>query len=342
MSSPIPLSIQDLAPVAAGTTTQEALTETVTLAKAADTLGFTRLWYAEHHGMPSIASSSPDILIASSAAHTRRLRIGSGGVMLPNHVPLRVAETYRTLAGLYPDRIDLGIGRAGGSDGKTLNALRSFGGEQFPEQMSELLAFEHDGFPENHPFKGVRVVPENVQLPPIWMLGSSGASAQMAGSLGIGYAFAAHFSPTPAGPAFDAYRRSFKPSDRFEKPHAILCLSVICAPTQQEADYLAGPQTLSWVLFHSGKIRKLVSPEEAAAYPYSAADHALIATQQRLWIIGDPESVKARIMAKVEETGASEVMITTTMHGYSDRLDSYRLLAEAFGLTPASPAATRQ
>ena len=340
MASPIPLSIQDLAPVADGTTTPQALAHTVDLARLGDELGFTRLWYAEHHGMSSIASSSPDILIANAAAHTQTIHVGSGGVMLPNHVPLRVAETYRTLAGLYPGRIDLGIGRAGGSDGKTLNALRSFGGEQFPEQLSELLAFERDSFPDGHPFKTVRVVPEQVALPPIWLLGSSGASAQMAGSLGLGYAFAAHFSPTPAGPAFDAYRRSFRPSDWFEKPHAILCLSAICAPTEAEALYLAGPQTLSWVLFHSGKIRKLVSPEEAASYSFGADELALIESQRRLWIVGDPQSVRAQIMAKVAETGASEVMITTTMHGYADRLRSYRLLAEAFGLTPAAPRAT--
>jgi len=186
MTQSIPLSIQDLAPVSDGTTTQEALAHTLELAHLGDELGFTRLWYAEHHGMPSIASSSPDILIASAAAHTQKIHVGSGGVMLPNHVPLRVAETYRTLAGLYPGRIDLGIGRAGGSDGKTLNALRSFGGEQFPEQLSELLAFERDGFPEGHPFKTVRVVPEHVALPPIWLLGSSGYSAELAAHVGGG------------------------------------------------------------------------------------------------------------------------------------------------------------
>ena len=147
MTRPLPLSVLDLAPVAEGTSTPEALAETVALARLAEELGYTRLWYAEHHGMPSIASSSPDILIASAAAHTTRLRVGSGGVMLPNHVPLRVVESFRTLAGLYPGRIDLGIGRAGGSDGSTLQALRSFGGDAFPEQLSEMLACEEDRFP---------------------------------------------------------------------------------------------------------------------------------------------------------------------------------------------------
>jgi luciferase family oxidoreductase group 1 len=342
MTPSIPLSILDLAPVSDGTSTPDALAQTIQLAQLGDQLGFTRLWYAEHHGMPSIASSSPDILIASAAAHTSRIHVGSGGVMLPNHVPLRVAETYRTLAGLYPDRIDLGIGRAGGSDSRTLSALRSFGGEQFSEQLSELLAFERDGFPEGHPFKQVRVVPEQVGLPPIWLLGSSGASAQFAGDLGLGYSFAAHFSATPPRPAFDAYRRAFRPSDWFAKPHAIICLSVICAPTDEEAQYLAGSQTLSWVLFHSGRIRKLVSPEEAAAYAFTTADLNLIKEQRQLWIVGSPETVRREILAKIEDAGVDEVMITTTMHGYADRLRSYRLLSEAFELTPAAPLATPQ
>jgi luciferase family oxidoreductase group 1 len=338
MTKPLPLSILDLAPVAQGTSTQAALAQTVELARLGDAFGYTRLWYAEHHGMPSIASSSPDILIASAAAHTSRIRVGSGGVMLPNHVPLRVAETYRTLAGLYPGRIDLGMGRAGGSDGRTLAALRSFGGEHFGEQVAELLAFDRQDFPDGHPFKGVKVVPEQVDLPPIWQLGSSGASAEFAGGQGMGYAFAAHFSATPAKPAFDAYRRAFRPSDWFAAPEAMICLSVICAPTDAEAQYLAGPQTLSWVLFHSGRMRKLVSPEEAAAYSFSPSELALIANQRQLWIVGSPETVEREIRAKVEQSGADEVMIATTMFDPADRLRSYRLIAERFGLA-GSPEA---
>ena len=161
----LPLSILDLAPVPDGTTSSEALKQIVDLARLGDELGYTRLWYAEHHGMPSIASSSPEVLIATAAANTSRIHVGSGGVMLPNHVPLRVVETYRTLNGLYPGRIDLGIGRAGGSDGRTLSALRSTDGNYFPQEMAELLAFEQSSFPAGHPFTQVRVVPENVTLP---------------------------------------------------------------------------------------------------------------------------------------------------------------------------------
>ncbi|HVW92938.1 MAG TPA: LLM class flavin-dependent oxidoreductase [Devosia sp.] len=340
MSAPFRLSILDLAPVSQGTATSDALTETVKLARLGDELGFTRLWYAEHHGMPSIASSSPDILIANAAAHTERIRVGSGGVMLPNHVPLRVAEDFHTLNALHPGRIDLGIGRAGGSDGKTLRALRSFGGEHFAEEMAELLAFERRQFPEGHPFETVRVVPEQVSLPPVWILGSSGASAQFAGELGMGYSFAAHFSATSPRPAYEAYRRSFKPSDWFDAPQVMICVSAVCAPTDEEATYLAGPQTLSWVLFHSGQARRLTTPEEAAAYNYDERERAIIAEQSKLWIVGGPETVKEAILAKVEEAGGvDEVMIATTMHGYEDRRRSYRLVAEAFGLAPVGGGA---
>lgn len=330
--SSLPLSILDLAPVAEGTSTTDALKRIIDLAKLGDDLGYTRLWYAEHHGMPSIASSSPEVLIASAAAATRRIRVGSGGVMLPNHVPLRVVETYRTLNGLNPGRIDLGIGRAGGSDGRTLSALRSVGGEYFSQELAELLAFEEGNFPAGHPFAEVRVVPEAVDLPPIYLLGSSGASAEAAGQLGVGYSFAAHFSATPPKPAFDAYRAAFQPNPAFPRPHAILAVSAIVAPTDEEAKFLSGSQALSWALFHSGQIRKLVPPEAAAAHDYTPRERGIIESQSPLWIIGSPETVKADIERRAEASGADEVMVTTTIWDYELRLRSYRLLAEAFGL----------
>jgi luciferase family oxidoreductase group 1 len=328
----IPLSILDLAPVPEGTGSSEALRRIVDLARLGDELGYTRVWYAEHHGMPSIASSSPEVLIATAAANTARIRVGSGGVMLPNHVPLRVVETYRTLAGLNPGRIDLGIGRAGGTDGLTMSALRSVDGSYFPQELAELLAFEEQGFPAEHPYRNVRVVPEKVPLPPIFILGSSGASATAAGELGVGYSFAAHFSPTPAAPAFAAYRQAFRPSAAFPKPHAILAVSALVAPTDEEAKFLSGSQALSWALFHTGKERRLMSPEDAAAHPYTDRERAIIDKQSQLWIVGSPETVKAEIAAKAEAAGADEVMVTTTAWSHEMRLRSYRLLAEAFGL----------
>ena len=326
----LPLSILDLAPVPEGTTSSQALREIVSLAKLGDELGYRRLWYAEHHGIPSIASSSPEVLIATSAAATTRIRVGSGGVMLPNHVPLRVVETYRTLNGLNPGRIDLGIGRAGGSDGRTLSALRSVDGNYFPQEMAELLAFEQGGFPIGHPFAAIRVVPEQVELPPIYILGSSGASASAAGELGVGYSFAAHFSATPAAPAFAAYRAAFVPSAQFEKPHAILAVSALVAPTAEEAAFLSTSQALSWALFHSGEVRKLLPPEEAVAWALTPAQQAVIDKQSRLWIVGNPQQVKAAIEAQADAAGADEVMVTTTIWDHELRLRSYRLLAEAF------------
>jgi luciferase family oxidoreductase group 1 len=327
-----PLSILDLAPVPEGTTSSQALQHIVDLARLGDGLGFRRVWYAEHHGMPSIASSSPEVLIATAAASTSRIHVGSGGVMLPNHVPLRVVETYRTLNGLHPGRIDLGIGRAGGSDGRTLSALRSVDGSYFPQELAEMLAFEQQGFPADHPFAPVRVVPENVALPPIFLLGSSGASAAAAGELGVGYSFAAHFSATPPGPAFAAYRAAFRPSAQFERPHAILAVSALVAPTEDEAKFLSQSQAVSWALFHSGEERKLLSPEDAAARQLTPQQQAVIDKQGRLWIVGDPQQVKATIEEQAQAAGADEVMVTTTVWSHDLRLRSYRLLAEAFGL----------
>ena len=329
----LPLSILDLAPVPEGTSSSDALRHIVDLARLGDELGYTRLWYAEHHGMPSIASSSPEVLIATSAAATRRIHIGSGGVMLPNHVPLRVVETYRTLNGLHPGRIDLGIGRAGGSDGRTLAALRSVDGNYFPQEMAELLAFDQGNFPADHPYAPIRVVPELVTLPPIFILGSSGASASAAGELGVGYSFAAHFSAAPAAPAFAAYRAAFQPSAQFDKPHAILAVSALLAPTEGEAKFLSTSQAVSWALFHSGEERKLLAPEAATARQLSPQQQAFIEKQSRLWIVGDPRQVKAAIEEQAEAAGADEVMVTTTIWSHQLRLRSYRLLAEAFGLS---------
>jgi len=331
----LPISILDLAPVSEGTSTPDALKEITRLARLGDELGFTRVWYAEHHGMPSIASSSPEVLIATSAANTRRIRVGSGGVMLPNHVPLRVVETYRTLNGLNPGRIDLGIGRAGGSDGRTLQALRSVGGEYFAQELAEMLAFDEGNFAPDHPFAPITVAPERVALPPIWLLGSSGASAQAAGQLGVGYSFAAHFSATPSAPAFAAYRASHIPSEAFPQPHGIIALSALVAPTDEEAQFLARSQELMWALFQSGEIRKLVSPEEALRHSYTDHQRRIIENQSKLWIVGSPETVKRQIEAKVAESGADEVIVTTTAWDYDMRLRSYRLLAEAFGLQAA-------
>ena len=326
------LSLQDLAPIAEGTSTAQAMAETILLAQEADRLGYTRLWYAEHHGMPSIASSVPEILIGSAAAHTGSIRVGSGGVMLLNHAPLRIAEAYRTLAALHPGRIDLGIGRAPGGDGYAMRALRSGGGEEFSNYLAELMAFDEETFPPEHPFSRVPVSPGGIRLPPMWLLGSSGASAQAAGQLGMGYAFAAHFSHTPPAPAFEAYRYGFRASEAFPRPQAMLCVSAICAPTDEEAHYLSRSQAVSWALFTTGEQRKLMSPEEAHARVLTPQQQSVIDHQSTLWIVGSPETVRRTIEEKARQCDADEVMITTTVHSYALRRRSYALIAEAFGL----------
>ncbi len=327
---PIPLSVLDLAPVAAGCRPSDALRRTVELARLAEGLGFVRHWFAEHHSMPSVASSAPEILIAHVAAHTERLRVGSGGIMLPNHVPLKLAEVFHTLAALYPDRIDLGIGRAPGSDRNATRALRAFDGEQFPALLAELLAFSRSELPEQHPMRSVRVMPDDVGLPPIWVLGSSGASAAMAGQAGMGYGFASHFSPAPATPAMHAYREQFSPSPEFPEPHAILCVSVVCADSNEEADYLAGTTDLMRLRINRGEYLPLPSPDEARAYPYTEAERAAVRQFRQMNIVGDPKTVRRQILAKAQDTKADEVMVTSNIYHHSARLHSFELLAAAF------------
>ena len=328
----IPLSVLDLAPVGSGFPSSQALRNTPELGRLADRLGYTRYWVAEHHNLPSVASTSPEILIAHVAAATSRIRVGAGGIMLPNHAPLLVAESFHTLEALHPGRIDLGLGRAPGTDPVTLQALRPFDGEQFPSLLAELLALSRGEMPEDNLFRSIRVIPDDVALPPIWLLSSSGASAKLAGSLGVGYSFASHFSPTPPGPAIRAYRESFQPSAQFPEPHAILGVAVICAETDERAEHLAWTMNLAWVRMRSGRPAPLPTPEEAKAYPYTPQELAAIRDYQDLLIAGSPAAVRARIEAIVEETGADEVMVSTMIHSPEERLRSYELLAEAFEL----------
>jgi luciferase family oxidoreductase group 1 len=328
---PIPLSVLDLVPVRSGATAREAMQESVDLARMCEQLGFVRYWFAEHHGMGSIASSAPEILIEHVASATSRIRVGSGGIMLPNHAPLRVAEAFHTLETLHPDRIDLGLGRAPGTDPATSRALRPFDGEQFPEQLKEMLALSRRQFPADHPFASVRVVPEGVTLPPIWVLASSGATAAFAGSMGLGYGFARHFSPTPPGPAIRAYREHFQPSTQFPAPHVILGVSVICAPTMDEAEYLASSSDLGWVRLHRREFLPLPSPEEARAYEYSAQERVVVEMNRARHFIGTPERVANLIRNIASDTGADEVMITSTIYGRMERFRCYELVAAELG-----------
>jgi luciferase family oxidoreductase group 1 len=332
LSRTIPLSVLDLAPIPSGSTATEALHRTIELARLADRLGYVRYWFAEHHNLPGIGSSAPEVLIAHAAARTERIRVGSGGIMLPNHVPLKVAETFHTLEALHPGRIDLGIGRAPGTDQVTVRALRSFDSEQFPAHLSELVALSRETLPPEHPFASVHVVPGGVTLPPIWILGSTGASAHFAGASGLGYAFASHFSPAPAAPALRAYRESFEPSEAFPAPHAILGVAAVCAGTDELAGHLASSLDLSWVNLLRGRLAPFPSPEEAQAYTYTPQELAAVHERRALLLVGTPETVRARIEQMVAETDADEVMVSTLIHSQADRLRSYELLAESFEL----------
>ena len=336
---PVPLSILDVVPVAADTTAGQALRNSLELVRLAERLGYARQWFAEHHNMPIIGSTTPALMIALAAEVTSRIRVGAGGVMLPNHAPLQVAEAYKMLEALHPGRIDLGIGRAPGTDPTTAIALRrdaaSLGAEDFPDRLAELLCFGNGRFPANHPFRSVVAMPDDVPLPPIWLLGSSGYSAQLAAQLGMGFGFAAHFSPQPAAGPMLAYRRRFRPG-AIERPHAILTVSVVCAETTAEAERLAASMQLAWLRLRTGRPARLPSPEEALAYPYTPGEREIVDAQRRLQITGDPAAVVARIEAMVRETEADEVMVMTTTYSHAARLRSYELLAAAFELAPSA------
>lgn len=328
----IPLSVLDVVPVTSDSTPAEGLRHVAALAREAERSGYVRLWYAEHHAMGAIASSSPEVLIAHAAAATERIRLGSGGVMLPNHAPLRIAEAYRTLAALYPDRIDLGIGRAAGTDPLTARALQASAPQRFPQQLVELLAFGGQrALSEDHPFRHIEAVPAGVTLPPIWMLGSSGGSARLAGQLGLGYAFAQHFSPTPAGPALRAYREAFEPSAAFPEPHIILALAIVCAEDEATARRLAEPMKLTWLRLRTGQLGPLPTPEEALAHRWTPAERAAIAPLADLQIVGDPAQCARQVLARAEAAGADEVMVSMMIHDPAARLRGHTMLAEAIG-----------
>ena len=332
---PIALSVLDLSPVAAGSSGAVSLRNSLDLARLADRLGYTRYWVAEHHNLPSIASSAPDIMIGQIAAATQRIRVGSGGVMLPNHAPLMVAERFKVLEALFPGRIDLGLGRAPGTDPVTSYALRrrqDAGDDDFLERFQELLLFENNAFPEGHPFRSVRAMPQDVALPPIWLLGSSGYSAQLAAMVGAGFAFAHHFAEHDAVAAMLTYRDRFKPSSARETPYAILACAAICADSEAEAERLASTVDLNFVRRSRGEYLPLASPEEAAAYPYSPAERGLIARNRLRLIVGTKATLLERLSQMITATKADEVMITAMIYDHAARRRSYELLAEAFEL----------
>ncbi|HYW86568.1 MAG TPA: LLM class flavin-dependent oxidoreductase [Chloroflexota bacterium] len=326
----VPLSVLDLAPVPSGASAGEALRNSIDLARHVEQWGYRRYWVAEHHNMPGIASSAPAVLIAHLAQATNKIRVGSGGVMLPNHSPLVVAEQFGMLEALHPGRIDLGIGRAPGTDQLTAAALRrsaDLSADDFPQDLGELMAFFDGTFPDEHPYGRITAVPARGNPPALWLLGSSGYSAQVAALLGLPFAFAHHFSPANTLPALALYRQHFHPSTFLPRPYAMVAAAVVCAESDEKARWLAAPSALSFLKLRQGRPGQLPSPLEAASYPYSQQERAVIEARQADQVIGGPETVRRGLVELQQRTQADELMLTTIVYSHADRLLSYELVA---------------
>ncbi|MFJ6939060.1 LLM class flavin-dependent oxidoreductase [Streptomyces sp. NPDC101132] len=340
-TAPVPLSVLDLVTVGAGSTAAESLRTSVAISRLAEARGYHRHWVAEHHSMPGVASSSPAVILAHLAAHTSRIRLGSGGVMLPNHAPLTVAEQFGTLEALAPGRVDLGLGRAPGTDGHTARALRGPGraddaAEEFPRALAELVRFLDDDFPDGHPYARVHAVPGPVQgpagRPPVWLLGSSGFSARLAGELGLPFAFAHHFSAANTLPALDLYRDSFRPSAVLDRPYALIGVAALAADDEREARRQVRAAALSMLRLRTGRPGLVPTPEEAEAYPYSAAEREFLDGWLRNVVHGTADEVRAGLDALAARTGADELMLTSNAHAGEARRRSYELVADAYGM----------
>lgn len=342
-SNPLKLSILDQSPVRSGATAADAVQETLELARLADRLGYHRYWVAEHHNAAGLAGSAPEILIARLGAETRRIRIGAGGVMLPHYSAYKVAESFRMLETLYPGRVDLGIGRAPGSDRQAMVALNvksAAGGgsgqmetENFPQQIADTIAFLHGSFDNEHPFRKIHATPEGPTAPEVWLLGSSDQSAIVAAHFGTAFSFA-HFIAGDGAPVMRAYRRAFKPSQWLSQPAGNVGVFVICAETQEEAERLAQCRDVwrMWVM--QGTIRPFPTIEEAEAVLAEIDDarRAEIEANRRLQVIGTADRVKAKLTGMAQDYGVDEIVVVTITPDAESRTRSYELLARAFDL----------
>lgn len=333
------LSVLDQSPVRSGGTAADALQETLELAQLCDRLGYHRYWLAEHHATPALAGSSPEILIGQVAARTSRLRVGSGGVMLQHYSPLKVAEHFGLLQTLFPGRIDLGIGRAPGSDQLAARALRPAAGwppgsavDDFPDKVADLLGYVHGALPAGHPFARVRVMPAPATPPEVWLLGSTDQSAALAAHFGTGFSFA-HFINADGGAAVTrAYAEAFRPAPWQPAPRASAAVFVVCADTDAEAQRLARSRELFVAWLYTGRSRPYPSPEEAERYPYDAREEAIVAHARARSIAGAPEWVHARLLALAADYGVDELVVVTITHDPKARRRSYELLAQVFAL----------
>lgn len=333
------LSVLDQSPIRKGGTPAQAIAETLELAQLADRLGYHRYWVAEHHSSDALAGAAPEILIGKIASITNHLRVGSGGVMLSHYAALKVAETFRTLETLYPGRIDLGIGRAPGSDQRTARALQAgpeaYGIEYYPYQIRDLMAFLHDAVPGDHQFTGIVASPQGPTAPDVWILGSSDQSAAYAAHFGLPFSFA-HFISPQGGPAVvQAYLKHFKPSALHDKPLANVGIAVLCADTEEKAEHLAASRDL-WVLrlLTTGNAGQIPPPQEAMAMQYSDEQRAWLRRIRARTVVGTPDKVRAGLLEKAQEYGVDEFVCVTICYEHKDRLRSYELLAQALELKP--------
>ena len=322
-----PLSVLDLSPVVEGNDAGQALLNTMDLARHADSWGFTRYWLAEHHNMPGIASAATSVVIGQVAQATSTIRVGAGGVMLTNHAPLVIAEQFGTLAALFPGRIDLGLGRAPGTDQRTAHALRrTLDGnvDAFPQDVLELQHY----FKEPEPGQAIRAVPGAGLEVPIWILGSSLYGAQLAAALGLPYAFASHFAPAALMPAIEIYRKRFEPSEQLDKPYVMLGMNVVAADSDEAARYLRTSVLQSFLNLRSGKPGKLPHPVADFEDRLLPAERSTLESALSCSAVGTLKTVEREISAFVESTGADEIMITSNIHDHANRLHSFELVAE--------------
>lgn len=345
-NAPVPLSILDVATTGKGYSAAEAIANSIALAKFADQRGFARYWVAEHHGMPAVSTSSPAMMLARLIGETKNIRLGSGGMMLPNFPPLVVAEQFGMLQAMASGRIDLGIGRAPGTNGLTASALRgnNLGAEDFPELLTELLHFLEDDFHDGHPFKNrVFAVPgpgqdrendiaRSFDSPSVWLLGSSGYSAQLAGKLGLPFAFAAQLAPENMLFAFDLYRKNFKPSKVLDKPHTIACFSVFAADTVEEAKIQTHAFAHSMLRMMKGQTYVIPSPEELKNYSYDNSERFILEGWNEKMIQGTADQVVSKLNEFQKTSGADELMIANLGHSLQGILHSAKLIADAYNM----------
>ncbi len=336
----IKLSVLDQSPVRKGGNAVQAIKETIELAKAADALGYTRYWVSEHHNSRGLAGSTPEVLIAHLAGETTRIRVGSGGVMLPHYSSLKVAENFKMLETLFPGRIDLGIGRAPGTDRLTaaiLNPFNDFDEQQFIEQLQHLGHYLQDSFEPGHVTEKIRAMPQAPSVPPVWLLSSSGQSSLFAANFGFAFSFAHFINPIGGPDMVKQYKQQFQSSEFFKKPQANVGIFVMCASTEEKAMQLQQTMDLVMLRIEKGVNAGIPPYKDVAAQKYTQAEQARISNNRQRMISGTPDQVKEKLENLANDYDVDELVLVTITHDFEDRLESYKLLADAFSLNSQNP-----